>query len=74
MTGPRTKLEAPSPPDRVTDERTYAFKLGHPTAGWWPVMSRFTHESAWEIVAHVFGERRAEIVRDALSEELNVRV
>lgn len=25
-------------------------------------------------VAHVFGERRAEIVRDALSEEANVRV
>jgi hypothetical protein len=52
----------------------YEFALGHPEKGWWPIRWPFASGSAWETVAQVFGERRAEIVRDALSAEANERV
>jgi hypothetical protein len=38
--------------------------------GWWIVTIR-TGSAIGEVVASVFGERRAEIVRDALSAEAN---
>ena len=43
--------------------------------GWWLVKSRIANGSgSWRVVASVEGERRAEIVRDALAEEANVVV
>jgi hypothetical protein len=44
-------------------------------SGWWLVRFQYaTKPGMWEVVARVFGERSAEIVRDALSEEANERV
>jgi hypothetical protein len=66
---------------RSTSENTrpiYEFTIREDTSvgggGWWFVSWRYTYGSPWETVARVFGERRAEIVRDALSQEANERV
>ena len=53
----------------------YEFKTAESLsrAGWHIIKWR-TGSGSWEVVASVFGARRAEIVRDALSAEANERV
>ena len=60
----------------MTSDAPYEFRSRPSDArdGWWIVSWRYAAGGPWEIVASVFGERRAEIVRDALSEEANQRV
>jgi hypothetical protein len=54
---------------------TYEYRARECGNGWWWVEWRYAAApGAWEVVVRVFGERRAEIVRDALSEEANERV
>jgi hypothetical protein len=55
--------------------QTYEYRAREHGQGWWWVEWRYAAApGAWEVVARVFGERRAEIVRDALSKEANERV
>jgi hypothetical protein len=53
----------------------YEFDIDDSGPGWWKVRMRAAgSDQAWHVVAQVEGERRAEIVRDALSKEANERV
>jgi hypothetical protein len=54
--------------------QTYEWAVSEGLNGWYSVRYRFTGRGPWQVVATVFGEKRAEIVRDALSEESNERV
>lgn len=55
-------------------EAMYEFRVSPDKLGWWSVALRATGTGAWVVVAKVTGERRAEIVKDALEKEANVRV
>ena len=58
----------------VSGARIYEFKVSESMVrdGWHIVKQRIASGSgSWTVVASVFGQKRAEIVRDALSEEAN---
>ena len=54
--------------------QTYEFEVFDAGDGWWDVACRIWPGRMWTTVAKVSGHKRAEIVRDALSEEANERV
>jgi len=61
----------------VGDESLYEFRLDETAAGWWKVLQRIASDDLpgkWQVIARVRGEKRAEIVRDALSAEANEHV
>lgn len=61
----------PSDRDRSSAACVYEFKVFPDTLGWFSVAMRTRPARHYQTVARVFGEKRAEIVRDALSEEAN---
>lgn len=58
----------------------YEYRVFYHGGGWWYIHWRFAASDRdpeprpWQVVAKVLGEKRAQIVRDALSAEANERV
>ena len=73
---PGGAVNAASAPANVGTEITrrsgpiYRLHVREDVGGWWFVTEQI-HEYTPQVIARVFGQKRAEIVRDALSAEAN---